>query len=688
MAITNFDKSPSKIKDDLVTFLKTFGDESGPYKYRKSVSQLGIEKNRSVVVEFSDLASYSVEFAFLLQTEPKEVLPIFEAAAAEVASIENPSFLAVQAQPNRVPVRIRNVGERMSLRGLDASRLGKLFTVGGIVLRASERKVLIREAAFRCKAMNHLNHVVQDYARGPRAKPPFVCDHCESKTFDLDERKSMFSDFQTLTLQEMPEDLPAGQIPRGFDLVFSEDLVNACRPGDRVAVTAIPEVERSGGKESPLVLPVRLLGNFVEALTKNVEDSYISQEEEKHFKSFAALPGSFDRLVNTFCPKIYSQEYVKEAVLLQLAGCPQTTLSDGSTLRGDLSVLLLGDPGTGKSEIAKFAHRVAPRGVYTVGRGSTAAGLSAAVVKDKDGTFTLEAGAAVLSDLGLLVIDEFGDLRLEDMSALKEIMEQQTVSVAKASITANLNARTSILANMNPVDGKYDFYKNIVENIGVVPIALLTRFDLIFIMRDEMNEENEQALTEHIGYLRKNLALPPASQRLEFDFLKRYLLFTKRIHPRLTDEAYNVVAEFYKKLRRESEPTGLSVTPRWLEGLTRLTIARARLMLRDKTTEEDAHGAITLVQRMLRATAIDPNTKKVDIGILHNKPLSEKGMRETALQVFKELSGETKQPVDNESFVRAMESRGCSRDQAAKLFETLWKTGITYEFRPGLFKKM
>ncbi len=681
MTLSPPDRSDANTQDLLVDFLKSFDG----MKYRAKISAMPPSGSRSLVVDGLDIVAYDVGIGVEILQHPKQILKIFDAALVEVLSIENSRY--AEKYHNEMHVRIRNGQEKISLRQLNFSYVGKLVTVAGITLRSSSIKSLVMNAAFRCLPDGHLNMMSQDLGNGTKMKRPFQCQDCDSMRFQLDREKSLLSDVQTITIQELPEDLPPGEIPRSFEVLLIGDLVNSARPGDRIYLTGIMEAEGGSGRELSQILENKLFGNYVDIIGRNLEDSKISAEEEEHFKSFAHMPGAYDRLIRSFSPKICGHEPAKEALLLALAGSPQNMLPDGSSMRGDISILLLGDPGTGKSEMVKFAHRVASRSVFTVGRGSSAAGLSAAVVKDKGGSMMLEAGAAVLADLGILCIDEFGDLRIEDMAALKELMELQTVSIAKGGITANLNARTSILATMNPVDGKYDPYKNIVDNISVVPIALLTRFDLIFILHDAMREDEIDAIGAHIGFLRENLTFPEAPP-VDFDFLKRYLMFSKQFKPKLTKEAYSLLFGAYKKLKREADPNGLSVTPRWLEGLVRLTLARARILLREFATEEDAMAATALLNSMLNSVAVDTTTKKVDVGVLYNKPVSEKGLREAALHTFRELSGESKDPVEDKAFYDEMEKLGkFSRDQAEKVFQDMWKSGVIFEVRTHFFKK-
>ncbi|MFI5421171.1 MAG: minichromosome maintenance protein MCM, partial [Nitrososphaerales archaeon] len=552
----------------------------------------------------------------------------------------------------------------------------------------SELRPLAVNAAYRC-FNGHTTFIPQN-GSGTALKRPIKCESegCgETKNFELDDLKTEFIDFQVIKIQEMPEELPPGQLPQSFDVNLTGDIVNSARPGDRVFLTGIvkAETENVGGSSRKL-FSSRIEANFVEQMSKRGEEQQITREEEDEFKALAALPGAYDRLVSSVAPAIYGHELHKEAVLLLMVGSPQKTLPDGSTLRGDINILLVGDPGTAKSELLKYVARVAPRGLFTSGRGSTAAGLTAAVVKEKNGMMMLEAGATVLADLGVAAIDEFDKMRDEDRSALHEVMEQQTASVAKGGIIATLNARTSILAAANPVDGKYDPYKNILENVAL-PVPLLTRFDLIFIIRDEADPALDENVARHILDMRAKSSFPTVPP-IDFKVLKKYIVYAKKMDPELTEEARNRLSSFYIKLRREASPDQISVTPRWLEGMVRLSIARARVLLHPRVTEDDALHAINLIDRMLRTVAVDQSTKKVDVGVLYNKPISEKGLREAALEVFKTLAGESKVPVEDKAFYEEIVKSGkFTREQAEKVFQDMWKSGVIYEVRAHFFKK-
>ena len=677
MTLSPPDRSDSNINDLIVDFLKSFDG----MKYRTKISAMPAEGARSLVVDYADVSSHDLGLAVELERKPKVLLKIFEEALAEVLNVEAEGY----AKGKNLHVRIRGLYDQTSLRSLNTSHESRLILVSGIISKTHQVKPAATVLGYRCIPNDHLVEIeLDDFSGFGKPPRPWRCTNCDSMRFYLDKESTKKQDFQLIAIQEMPEDLKPGQLPRAFVAYAFDDMVDRVTPGQRVLLTGIVQTETDGKSR---LFETRLLVNNIEIIGRRPEDTPIAREEEEQFRAFAKQPGAFDRLVNSINPAIFGHENVKGALLLQLAGSPQKQLPNGTNLRGDISILLVGDPGIAKSQQLKAVVKMAPRAFYTVGRGTTAAGLGAAVVKEPNGGYSLEAGAAVWCDLGVLAIDEFSSLRQDDAAVLNEIMEQGSCSIAKAGINVNLNARVSVLAAMNPVDGKYDPYKNVVENISVVSIPLLTRFDLIFVMMDEVDSAKDRQITSHIAEMRNTGRFPVAPPLTE-EFLKRYLLFVKRLEPELTSEAVTRLQDYYERTRRSANEAGLSITPRWFDALIRLTLARARLLLHERATEDDALSAINVMEGMMNFTLKDPATGKPDVGVLYNKPVSEKGLREAALDLFLELSGERKDPVEDKAFYEGMEKLDkFSSAQAEKVFQDMWKSGVIYEIRAHFFKK-
>ncbi|MCP8307406.1 MAG: minichromosome maintenance protein MCM [archaeon] len=677
--------TPAKLAEALESFLKTLKDKSGKLKYRMRLSQMVSIGSKSLVVDFEDLLMHNLDIANRLQNEPDDVILSFNKATYEALRAENPDY--AERIRKDIQVRIRNLTDKLSLRHITTEHLDKLVSVNGMVVRASELKPLALEAAFRC-TKGHITKIPQS---GMVLMKPSRCSEadCKSIKFELDMKSTVFIDYQIIRLQELPEELPPGQLPQAFDVSLQGDIVNTARPGDRVILTGImrAEAEYSQSAGKLRLFRSRIEGNYVEVLGKEPEFIQITKEEEELIHSMASQPGAYERLIESIAPTIHGYETQKESILLLVTGSPQRVMPDSTTIRGDVNVLLVGDPGTAKSEVLKYAARIAPRGLYTSGRGSTAAGLTAAVVRERTGMMMLEAGAVVLADQGVAAIDEFDKMRTEDRNALHEMMEQQTVSVAKGGIVATLNARTSILAASNSIFGKYDPYRNIAENLNL-PIPLLTRFDLIFVLRDIPDRAKDEQLARHVLELHRKgeyVTAPP----IDFNLLRKYIMYAKKIQPVLTKEAEEKILEYYLEMRKIGSEFMITVTPRQLESLIRLATARARIMLRDKVTEEDAIRAISLMRRMLETVGVDVRTGKIDLGVLHGRPLSERTLLETALDIFKSLEGPQKNPVEGRAFIdELVKTKKFTQEDAQRMLQTLNRSGQIYEVKPGFYRKL
>lgn len=665
------------------TFLKTTTDKNGAYIYREKISSMVSEGKKSLVVDFNDILKFDDEVANAIILRPDDMLTALRSALYETLRTESPVY--ADSVKNDLTVRIRGIPEQVPLRKVDTSYLERLISVAGMVVRTSELRPLMVEGAFLCPS-EHVTYVTQ---KDLVLRKPVKCSTCdETKDFELDRRRSKFIDFQIIRIQELPEELPPGQLPQFFDVNVEGDLVNTARPGDRVILTGIVRAvpDYTQGQVRTRVFKSQIDCNYIEVRGKEPEQIQITKEDEMLIKSIASSPNAYQNLINSIAPAIHGHETEKEAILLLLAGGTTTVLPDGTKLRGDINVLFVGDPGTAKSEMLKFAAQVAPRGIFASGKGTTAAGLSAAVIREKN-VLMLEAGVVVLADQGIACIDEFDKMREEDRSALHEQMEQQSVTVAKGGIYATLNARTAILAATNPILGKYNPYQNLTDNISL-PIPLLTRFDLIFVIKDIPRPAEDEKLATHIlsVHAKRGYDTPPP---VEFSLLKKYIAYAKKINPVLTKPAMERIKEYYLELRRRSE-ANITATPRTLESLIRLATARARILLRNEVLEEDALEAISLMNKMVEEVLTDATTKtKADFGILLGRPAGERNKLATALEVFKLLEGQEKKPVERKTFMEELIKTGkFTEEDANKIIMTMFKEGLIYEAKPGYFRRV
>jgi len=505
------------------------------------------------------------------------------------------------------------------------------------------------------------------------------------------EEQSKFKNTQEARIQERPEDLPPGQLPRYLEVRLEEDLVDSARPGDRIALTAIVRAERQvGGEEGKLrVFNLYLEANYVDVVGKETELVQITLEDEKRILEAAQDPWIDRKLVHSIAPSIYGYEDIKEAILYLLLGGVPKLLSDGVSIRGDSHSLIIGDPGTAKSQLLQYVARIAPRGLYTSGRGSSAAGLTAAVLREKTGGMVLEAGALVLADKGIACIDEIDKMLPVDRVAIHEAMEQQTVSVAKGGIVATLNARAAVLAAGNPKLGRYDPFLNVGENINL-DVTILSRFDLIFLLRDEANSERDARMAEHILALHKTRTNPEAAP-FEPDFLRKYISYAKRLNPVLTPEAMKELLDFYLKMRSKggTKTVAVAITPRQLEALVRLSEARARAFLRDHVKVEDARSAIRLVNVSMGDVGVDVTTGTTDIDVIMTGiPRSFRDNMQKIIDVILELSRESGSAEQSTALIVLKERENLQEGEALRLLGQLIKDGIIYSPQPGRLKRV
>jgi replicative DNA helicase Mcm len=396
-------------------------------------------------------------------------------------------------------------------------------------------------------------------------------------------------------------------------------------------------------------------------------------------------PLIYNKIIDSLAPSIYGLEHIKEAIMLLLFGGRTKVFPDGVKVRGDVNILLVGDPGMAKSALLQYVANIAPRGLYTSGRGTTAAGLTAAVIREQGGGMVLEAGATVLADMGVCCIDEIDKMKPEDRVALHEVMAQQTVSIAKGGIVATLNARTAILAAANPALGRYDPYMSFTDNVNL-PVTLLSRFDLIFVLRDEPNVEQDRKVSSHILALHST-GSPTIAPPIKPEILKKYIAYAKRVNPELTPGALKILEDFYLQMRSVYEKTStVTITARQLESLIRLAEARARAALRDKVTEEDAGAVVLLMKRSLQEVGIDVKTGKPDIDvIMTGKPKSVRDKLAIVLNTIKEFE-ERKGVAEEEELKAALVENGLSEPEINRILSWLITEGKVYTPKPGSYK--
>ncbi len=522
------------------------------------------------------------------------------------------------------------------------------------------------------------------------------CGRTQGRTrFRLVADESTYVDAQRIEVQENPETLRHGAHPQGLNVLLTEDLTGRVLPGNRIVLNGVlKSFQRAsasrGGVVRNTTFDLMVLGNSFESKVREYEEIEIAPEEARLIESFRGDPTVVDKIVLSLAPTIKGMEEEKEAIALQLFGGVEKRHADGVRVRGDIHCLIVGDPGTAKSQLLRYIAEVAPRGIYTSGKGATAAGLTAAAVKDDfaGGRWVLEAGMLVLADGGMAMIDELDKMSPEDRSAMHEVLEQQTVSIAKAGITSTLNARCPVLAAANPKWGRFTNDRSIAEQLDLPP-TLLSRFDVIYSIKDVPDQERDRHLANRILASHRDVeregegsGLAPFSP----DLLKKYIAYArKNIRPSLSQGALDELENFYVRVRRQGEEPNapVPITARQLEALVRLSEAAARARLSSRVEVEDSHRAIHIMESFLRRVSMTEEGKlDIDLtqsGVSH----SQRERLDIVMRIMRELQDEHGGFFSIEQFREAAEKAGIPPPKAEALLQSLRNQGEIIEARPN-----
>ncbi|RGP77726.1 minichromosome maintenance 5 cell division control 46 [Fusarium longipes] len=609
-----------QLQTQLETFILDFRLDNN-FVYRDQLRENALLKRYFCDVNINDLISFNEELAHRLATEPAEIIPLFENALKKCTHrIVFPHEPKAEIPEHQL--LLHSNADDVSIRNLDSETISRLVRVPGIVIGASVMSSKATELHIQCRNCGHTQNIpVLGGFTGvtlPRQcsrnrVPNDPTPKCPMDPYFVAHEKSRFVDQQIIKLQEAPDQVPVGELPRHVLISADRYLTNRVVPGSRCTVTGIFSIYQNkasknsstGGAvaiRTPYLRAVGIQSDIDQAAKGNAT---FSEEEEQEFLELSRRPDIYNIMADCIAPSIYGNRDIKKSILCLLLGGSKKILPDGMKLRGDINVLLLGDPGTAKSQLLKFVEKAAPISIYTSGKGSSAAGLTASVQRDQSTReFYLEGGAMVLADGGVVCIDEFDKMRDEDRVAIHEAMEQQTISIAKAGITTILNARTSVLAAANPIFGRYDDMKTPGENIDF-QTTILSRFDMIFIVKDEHSREKDETMAKHVLGIQMNGrgAEDMTESEIPIDKMRRYITYCKtRCAPRLSNEAAEKLSSHFVSIRRQvhaaemeaNTRSSIPITVRQLEAIVRITESLAKLTLSPIATEAHVDEAIRL----------------------------------------------------------------------------------------------
>jgi replicative DNA helicase Mcm len=644
--------------------------------YEKELLAAALSGKKSIVIDFSLLDKFDPELSDKLLNEPESVLK----AAKE--AISGMDLLGKKAN---ITPRIKNLPESFNIRirNLRSEHIGKFVCLDGTVRRASEVKPEVNIAIYQCPECGQKMEIEQTERY---LKPPIMCENpeCGRKGGFVFVDRELF-DARWIFIEE-PFEIVSGERPGEVSVYLKEDLTTPemqrkADPGNRLKINGtVKEIKKIFRGKMRTQMDIYIEANYVETTEVEWEEVIITQEDEDKIKEYSRDPEVYNKIVASIAPSIYGMDRIKEAVMLQLFGGVAHDLPDKTRVRGDIHVLLIGDPSTGKSQLLKLISTIIPRGKYVGGRGATAAGLTATVVKDEEfgGGWMLEAGAMVLSNKGILCIDEFDKMSKEDQVAMHEGLEQQQISIAKASIVATLPAQVSVLAGSNPKYFRFDPFRPIAEQVDI-PDTLLSRFDLKFALKDVPDKERDEKLASHILETRLNPEI--VKPLISPEFIRKYIAYArKNCKPAMTREAAEKLKNFYIDMRSlySGEQT-IAITLRQNEGLMRLTEASAKIRLAKQVEVQDADRAIEIMRFSIQQLGYDYETGKIDIDRTEGISASQRSKIHIILDIIDMLEKKIGKPVPKEEIIAAAEDQGLKVETTEELLRRLKSEGSIFE---------
>jgi len=651
--------------------------------FGKDIAKAIAKGEESFFIDFKVLDSQEPKLADELLNNPKEFLEMARKAYEDLGFNLEPRFINL---PESNTVKIKNIRTK---------HLGKLIQIEGLVRQASEVRPASSSIIFECPACGQL---IEEKQTTNRVKEPKRCPQC-GRRGRFSQHEKVLEDVQKIVIEEAPEMMEGGEQPQRINVILSKDLVDpsivlkTC-PGSRIQVVGVveevPIYLRTGAKSTRFDILIN--ANAIKPIEYEFTEIELTEDDIAKIKKTANDPRIYEKLVNSVAPTIFGNEKIKEAIAIQLFGGVRKERADGTAVRGDLHILLVGDPGVSKTQMLKYVSTLAPKARYVSGKGASGVGLTASIVRDEFVRgWSLEAGALVLANKGIAIIDELDKMSNDDRVAMHEALESQTVTIAKANIHATLNAQTSVLAAANPKYSRFDPYVPVPEQIDL-PATLINRFDLIFPMRDIPDRERDEKIALHM----LNVAREPKKNLGIFnqEFLRKYIAYAKQINPKLTDSAMNELKEFYVSLRNkrvmgEDEVRPIPISPRQLEALVRLSEAYARVRLSNKVTKKDAERAISLLKFCLSKVGVDPETGEIDIDrIVSGVTASKRNKIMIIKEVIKELAEKFGENIPITDIIEEARNRGVNEETSEEIIQKMKREGEIFEPKHGIIRRL
>ncbi|HII66261.1 TPA: minichromosome maintenance protein MCM [Candidatus Woesearchaeota archaeon] len=646
--------------------------------------------DKLLAIAFPELSKFDPDLATDLLDNPEEVIKAAELAVQQFdLGVENGSPLVIRVRFSQLPP-----SQSFMIRNIRSAHLNKMIVIEGVVRQKSDVRPQVTASKFECPACGNVINVLQ---LDTTFREPSKCGCGRKGKFLMLSNELV--DAQGIVVEESPEVLEGGDQPKRINVLLKNDLVSPLSerrtsPGSKVIINGIvkevPIISRTGAKLTRFDLHID--ANYVESSQESFYEVELTDEDIAVIKDIAEDPRGYEKIIASMAPSIYGYEKIKESLMLQMMGGVRKVRNDKVVSRGDMHILLVGDPGAGKSQLLKRVATIAPKSRYVSGKGASGAGLTASVVRDEFlKGWALEAGALVLASDGICCIDELDKMGVEDRAAMHEALEQQTVSVSKANVQATLIARATVLAAANPKFGRFDPFDIIANQIDLPP-TLINRFDLIFPIKDLPDGVKDEKLATHILGLHQN----PDSKKPEIptDMLKKYIAYARQfVHPHLTPEAIEEIKSFYLKMRMSGSEGGgvqtIPISPRQLEALVRLAEASARMRLSDVVLKRDAKKAIELLEYCLLQVGLDKETGKIDIDrIATGVGASQRNNILIVKEILNDLEARSGKTISIEDVVQEARTRGLDSEKVEEAIEKLRRTGDIFEPRRGFISKL